>query len=41
MATVMVVIVLPIADDDASLGQRPEAVDVEAFSDGLEPLAEV
>src|ERR1700736_5712075 len=28
---VMVVVMLPVADDHAGLGQRPEAIDVEAF----------
>jgi hypothetical protein len=28
---VVVVVVLPVADDDAGLGQGPEDVDVEAF----------
>jgi hypothetical protein len=27
----MVVVMLPVADDHAGLGQRPEAVDVETF----------
>ncbi|MDT5310594.1 MAG: hypothetical protein QOE48_6315 [Mycobacterium sp.] len=31
MPAVVVVVVLPVADDDAGLGQGPEAVDVEAF----------
>jgi methyl coenzyme M reductase subunit C len=28
---VVVVVVFPVADDNAGLGQRPEAVDVQAF----------
>lgn len=31
MATAVVVVVFPVADDDAGLGPRPEAVEVEAF----------
>jgi hypothetical protein len=31
MTAVVVVVVFPVADDDAGLRQGPEAVDVEAF----------
>jgi hypothetical protein len=31
MEAVVVVVVFPVADDDAGVGERPEGVDVEAF----------
>ena len=31
MSAVVVVVVFPVADDHSGVGQRPEAVDVEAF----------